>query len=373
MLPWVKASTRRIMLDRNRRMAAGRTATDSEALFEMLAMRASKHKGLSERELADSFGWSPGKLRRALAEWQADAEEEGDPDMAPERQTRPTNANQRRTTGESIANQRRINREPDANQSNIDTTQVIDDARTSTESATNQQRITDEPTANPTRARFLIEREIETETEKCQSTTSPSPECLSATPTHTLSLSDPAPAADPEDDADLCPAELIPAPARSTLPPLVLLPPGPVVVAQSESEPEDLLALLNALRTELHPPVLRADPNRLQGLALTDTRRAALTRGWTALGKVARPAADRRALLRLGVLYAYLSDSLAAQGARSTTEPIDTLLRKNHLTDYCERGRADAKALEARYAEILTDPTGDSSDPFNPAKHRRRA
>lgn len=368
MLPWVKASTSRIMLDRNRRMAAGRTATDSEALFEMLAMRASKHKGLSERELANSFGWSPGKLRRAIVEWQADAEEEGDPDMAPERQTRPNPANQKRINGESDTNQTRIKHEPEANQSNPGPTPIIDGARTSDESDANHGRINGEPEANPTRARFLIETETEREKEILTPTSS-SPECLSAEQER-----NPAPATAPPADDDVYPCELIPVPSRAPAQAaLVLLSPAPLIVADREGTPEDLLSLLNDLRTELHPRILRADPKRLQGLALTDTRRTALTRGWLALGKVTRPETERRALLRLGVLYTYLSDSFAAQGARSVAEPIDTLLRKDHLTNYCERGRTDAAALERVYAELIAHPIGWAPDPFDPARFRRQA
>lgn len=364
MKPWQKIPTSVILASMRQRLADDRAATEFEALGEMHVLEETGQLApMSFLALANHFRWTRHRLRAVLAAWGKVAatmpEQHGAiPTMAlPTAQPDnfPTTDRQRSDNDSTKPRQRRA------------TFKAHFSVSTDNTPTTSRQPSDNSPTPSCARG---SSGDVDRDLVEIQSTTSPSPECLSATPTHTLSLSDPAPSADPEDDADLCPAELIPAPARSTLPPLVLLPPGPVVVAQSEGEPEDLLALLNALRTELHPRILRADA---RALSLTPKRRKALTQGWAALAAVARPDAERRALLRAGVLYVYLSQAWPAQGARNTGEPVDTLLRPSHFTDYCERGRQESADLEATYTTLLSHPAGWSPDPFDPARFRRRA
>lgn len=180
MMPWIKAPTRRILRDRNVRITEGRAARDGEALLELLAMQANDDTGHSERELAASFGWSPGKLRRALETWNKEAEDVGEPALAPLRQTRPNPANHGRTTSESEATQKRITGESPTNHTEVDTTPTLDDARIRRESPANQARITDESEANPTRARFLIDRDRDRDREVDDLTTRASEPALFA-------------------------------------------------------------------------------------------------------------------------------------------------------------------------------------------------
>ena len=360
MKPWQKIPSSVILASMRQRLADDRAATEYEALGEMHVLEETGQLApMSFLALANYFRWTRHRLRAVLAAWGKVAAT-----MPDQRGAVPTMAL------------------PPAQPDNFATTdrQSADNAPTTKR----QRRAT-------FKANFRVSGDNSPTAIRQPSDNAPTPSCargssgevdgeiLLPTSSNPQSLSaepppHPAPAAAPPADDDFCPCELIPVPSRAPAQAaLVLLSPAPLIVADREGTPEDLLSLLNDLRTELHPRILRADVARLRALALSDKRRKALTLGWQALGKVARPETERRALLRAGVLYVYLSDAYPAQGARNTGEPLDTLLRPSHVTDYCERGRTDAAALERVYAELIAHPIGWAPDPFDPARFRRQA
>lgn len=61
-----------VQLSRRERMRERRPATEIEALLELQAMVKVYDMPPSMNQLAQSFGWSPGRLRRAFDRWQAD-------------------------------------------------------------------------------------------------------------------------------------------------------------------------------------------------------------------------------------------------------------------------------------------------------------
>lgn len=61
-----------VQLSRRERIREKRPATEIEVLLELQAMAKAYDMPPSMNQLARSFGWSPGRLRRAFDRWQVD-------------------------------------------------------------------------------------------------------------------------------------------------------------------------------------------------------------------------------------------------------------------------------------------------------------
>ena len=75
-LPWYKANTARVLAWRDDRITEGRAASHAEAYGESMALLVcGRLGGMGFATLARSLRWSPGKLRRAMAEWETDEQQ----------------------------------------------------------------------------------------------------------------------------------------------------------------------------------------------------------------------------------------------------------------------------------------------------------
>lgn len=68
---FVMAPSLMVHLSRSERRREGRPATEIEALLELQALANAYDVPPSMNKLAQSLGWSPGKLRRAFERWLA--------------------------------------------------------------------------------------------------------------------------------------------------------------------------------------------------------------------------------------------------------------------------------------------------------------
>ena len=74
--PWYKANTARWLAWRDTRITDGRPATDGEGYSEVMALlMADRLSSMGFATLARSLHWSPGKLRRRMAEWEEDEQQ----------------------------------------------------------------------------------------------------------------------------------------------------------------------------------------------------------------------------------------------------------------------------------------------------------
>ena len=68
---FVMAPSLMVHLSRSGRIREGRPATEIEALLELQVLANAYDMPPSMNQLAQSLGWSPGKLRRAFDRWRS--------------------------------------------------------------------------------------------------------------------------------------------------------------------------------------------------------------------------------------------------------------------------------------------------------------